>query len=63
MVTIVGKSLQETRRCICGNCASILEYTKSETTTRVVSDYGGGRETIRELRCPGCGNNVEVKYY
>jgi len=63
MATIIGKEPREIRRCSCRNCASIIEYTLSETTTRWVSDYSGDRETIRELRCPGCGNNVEVKYY
>jgi RNase P subunit RPR2 len=63
MATIVGKEPQAIRRCTCRNCASIIEYTQSETVTRWVSDYSGDREQIRELRCPGCGKEIQVKYY
>jgi RNase P subunit RPR2 len=63
MATIVGKEPREMRRCTCRNCASIIEYTQNETTTRWASDYGGDREQIRELACPGCGHNIQVKYY
>lgn len=63
MATIVGKEPREVRRCTCRNCASIIEYTQSETTTRWVSDYGGDREQIRELICPGCHNRIQVSFY
>jgi RNase P subunit RPR2 len=63
MATIVGKEPREVRRCTCRNCASIIEYTLSETSTRMVSDYGGDRELIRELKCPGCGDMINVGLY
>lgn len=63
MATIVGKEPQAIRRCTCCNCASIIEYTLSETTTRLVSDYSGDREMIHELKCPGCGVAIQVKMY
>jgi RNase P subunit RPR2 len=62
MPTIVGKDPEKVRRCTCNNCASILEYTLSETRTRVVFDYSGDSETIRELTCSGCGHVIQVKY-
>lgn len=48
MVVIVGKDPKKVRCCTCNNCASILEYTLSETRTRLVCDYSGDSETIRE---------------
>jgi hypothetical protein len=63
MATILGKEPREVRRCTCRNCASIIEYTLSETTTRWVSDYSGDREQIRELQCPGCSSRIQVSFY
>ena len=63
MARIIGKDEREMRRVTCRFCASILEYTQSETTTRWVGDYSGDREQIRELGCPGCGNKIPVKFY
>ena len=63
MAIIVGKDQSMVRRCTCDNCASIIEYTLSETTTRMVSDYIGDLEQIRELACPGCGERITVKFY
>jgi hypothetical protein len=63
MVRIIGKDEREMRRVTCRFCASILEYTQSETTTRWVGDYSGDREQIRELQCPGCINKIPVKFY
>ena len=60
MATIVGKEPRAIRRCTCRNCASIIEYAQHETTTRTVSDYGGGRDLIREPVCPGCGDRIQV---
>lgn len=62
MARIVGKDEKEMRRVTCRACASIVEYTMSETTTRWVND-GGDREQIRELGCPGCSNKILVKFY
>jgi hypothetical protein len=63
MARIVGKDEKEMRRVTCRACASIVEYTMSETVTRWVGDYGGDREHIRELQCPGCINKILVKFY
>lgn len=63
MATVVGQERAYLRRCTCRECASIIEYVKSETTTRWVCDYGGDREQIRELRCPKCGNMISVHFY
>ena len=63
MATIIGKAPSAMRQVTCRECASIIEYTLSETTTRLVSDYSGDREMIRELKCPGCGVAIQVKMY
>ena len=63
MATVIGKEPNLIRRTTCRECASIIEYVKSETTTRWVSDYGGGSEQIRELKCPACPNVIQVSFY
>lgn len=63
MARIIGKDEREMRRVTCRFCASIVEYTMSETTTRWVSDYSGDQEQIRELGCPACSNKIPVKFY
>ena len=62
-VKIVGVSQAAVKRCVCRNCASELEYTLADTTTKTVSDYGGGRDTYRTLVCPKCYEEVGVSLY
>jgi len=60
MVQIIGEDNSLKKRTTCGNCASILEYTKSEVQEMNVSDYVGGSDLVKFLNCPKCGNKVHV---
>lgn len=59
-VKVVGQDPRMVKTVSCKNCSAILQYTLKDTQTRVVSDYIGGRDTIRFITCPACGNEVIV---
>lgn len=64
MATVVGKDPQFVRRCTCGNCASVIEYTLSETREEKRNhDYLGDYDIVRVLNCPSCGKEIQVKRY
>lgn len=60
MVRVVGRDERYVRKATCHHCASILEYTNSETKEKTVSDYGGGRDIVNYITCPSCGNEITV---
>ena len=60
MVQIVGKDQRLVKRATCRNCASILEYTPNEARKRWYTDISQCREEIREITCPGCGQDLQV---
>ncbi len=60
-VTVISrKHPSATKRVICMNCGAELEYTKSDTRTKVSTDYTGGKDTYRYLDCPECRNAINV---
>jgi predicted nucleic-acid-binding Zn-ribbon protein len=61
MVTVVGKDINMYLKVSCRNCASELQYTRSEVQTQMQTDYGGGKELHKYITCPTCGNKVRVK--
>lgn len=61
-IKIVGQDPAAVKRCTCGKCAAVLEYTLSDTTTGKHHDYGGGCDTYRYLKCPACGNEINLGY-
>ena len=61
MVQVVGKDQTLIKRITCRHCTSILEYIPSEVRSRTVRDYGGGSDELREITCPGCGTDVQVR--
>lgn len=62
-ITIVGVSQNYVRRTTCFNCASILEYTQSDTTVKHYKDIDGSSDTDRVITCPKCSKEVVVSYY
>jgi hypothetical protein len=59
MVKVVGRDESKVKRITCKNCASILEYTKSEVVNLWAgTDYGGGPDGANGFKCPNCGSNV-----
>jgi len=60
MVAIVGKDLSRILRVTCSGCASILEYTKSETRQVKHYDYTGGCDIYCVINCPCCSKEINV---
>lgn len=50
------------KEVICCNCGVTLSYTPNDVQKRVIVDYGGGRDTIRFINCPPCGNELVLSY-
>lgn len=59
MVKVVGKDEKAVKRITCKNCASILEFTKSETRRVKYGDYSGDSWYENIINCPVC--NEEIK--
>lgn len=58
-VNIVGKDQTVVKRVTCRNCASLLEYTQSDTRKIKHScDYLGDCEIDDGITCPNCGKDV-----
>lgn len=60
MVQVVGKDEGQVLKVTCRNCASILQFTRSEAKERVYRYYTGGASREMEITCPACGVNVNV---
>ena len=60
MVTIVGKDTSKVKRTTCCSCASILEFTRSETREGKRCDYTGDCDRVRLINCPACGEELVV---
>lgn len=60
MVKVLGIDDKHVRRKSCTKCASILEFTDSETVMKRWSDYSGDSGYYDSIVCPKCGNEVEV---
>lgn len=64
MATVVGKDPSFIKRVTCSNCASIVEYTMSETREEKRNhDYLGDYDIVRVLNCPSCGKEMQVKRF
>jgi RNase P subunit RPR2 len=50
------------KRTVCRNCGVKLEYLPIDVKERIVTDYGGGSDTIYWIDCPKCQNHVSLKY-
>jgi len=61
MVQIVGRDQSLVKRTTCRHCTSILEYIPSEVRSRYSRDYSGCSDEVREITCPGCGKDIQVR--
>lgn len=48
------------KKCICRRCGITLEYTPSDVVERISKDYTGGTDLVKEIKCPGCGFDINV---
>lgn len=63
MATVVGTDSTAVLRTTCRHCASILEYTPSETVAVTSRDYSGVSDTSHMLTCPKCNEQISVSIY
>lgn len=61
MIEIVGKDQSALKRTTCNKCTSILQYALADVQMDYSSDYNGGRDYYKYVKCPCCGNQVIVK--
>lgn len=45
---------------VCANCGAELRYTNADTTEETQTDYTGGKDTYRIIKCPECGKRINV---
>lgn len=59
MATVVGTDDRAKKRMTCNGCASIVEFTNGEIITLWSgTDYGGGPDGAKGIKCPKCGENI-----
>jgi len=65
MVTVVSTAPHPSvvKEVICRNCGATLNYVPADVQERTESDYGGGRDIVKFIKCPPCGNQQTVKVY
>lgn len=61
MVEVVSPPKTLTKTCY--SCGAGLAYTQPEVKSRTTSDYTGGKDTYHHIKCPSCGNEVNVPGY
>lgn len=62
MVQVIGKDESKVYKVSCPNCASILQYTKSEVhSVKKNYDYLGDYDLVNCVTCPQCNYDVSVK--
>lgn len=61
MVKVVGVAPEAVKQVTCRNCASILEYTKSEVKECYGRDYSGCSDCREWIVCPSCGKEVILR--
>ena len=62
-VVDVGPDKSVVKEVVCRHCGARLEYVPMDIKSRTYSDYGGGCDTDYFIKCPPCGNEVQVKRY
>lgn len=60
MATIIGTDPAAVKRVTCRNCASVIEYTPSDTREVRETDYAGDSELVSKLDCPKCRHVINV---
>ena len=60
MATVIGTDTTKVLRATCWECASIVEYTPSETRKDSRRDYTGSSDTYVYLKCPKCAHDICV---
>jgi ribosomal protein S27E len=48
------------KEVVCRNCGSTLAYVPADVTEKIEVDYTGGRDVVKYITCPPCGNKQTV---
>ena len=49
------------KEVVCRKCGSTLNYVPADIQQRTETDYGGGRDIVKFIKCPPCGNEIHVR--
>lgn len=62
MVKIVSTDPHPTivKEAICKNCGCTLSYVPADVTKDYSTDYTGGRDYFKVIKCPSCSKDVRV---
>jgi hypothetical protein len=58
MVKVIKIDKKQAKRITHQECGAVLEYFQNEVKSRMVSDYGGGRDAYYYIICPHCNKEV-----
>jgi hypothetical protein len=63
MVKIINETPDPSvvKRTVCGNCACTLEYVPYDIQEDYSTDYTGGRDYYKYIKCPRCLHSVHVR--
>lgn len=61
MATVIGIDDKYVHTVSCKNCASIVQYTKSEVKRVDGKDYSGGADGNEHIRCPNCNHQIILR--
>jgi endogenous inhibitor of DNA gyrase (YacG/DUF329 family) len=60
MAKVIGFDPKLMKQCKCRKCAAIVKYSEHEVQSYVEHDYGGGKDLVKFIKCPSCGNDVRL---
>lgn len=61
MATVIGIDNKHVHTVSCHNCASIVQYTKSEVKRVDGKDYSGGPDGNEHIHCPNCNHQIILR--
>lgn len=57
-----GPAKSVVKEIVCKNCGATLQYVPADIIEETRTDYGGGSDTYRFIKCPECLECVYVKW-
>lgn len=60
MPKLIGIDPGAAKRVTHKKCGAIIEYFEREVEKSIHYDYGGGSDPWWHIKCPNCGETVEV---
>lgn len=65
MVTVVSTVPHSSvvKEVVCRNCGATLQYVPNDIKEDYSTDYTGGKDYYKYIKCPPCGHKQTVKGY